>query len=90
MVEVRQHSMVLHAPTKLLKEYIISGKFEYEENPLYEINFQNAKCVPDTNLNLYIHKKKSAGKVDMIFSTLDAMYLLQQDAILDQCQPMIV
>lgn len=80
-VEVRQHSDTLHPPTKLLKEKILSGGFFYEENTLLEINFENAKCTRDTNMNLYINKKRSNGKVDMIFSILNALYLLQQDII---------
>jgi phage terminase large subunit-like protein len=79
MVEIRQHSSVLHPPTKLLKEQILSGKFKYEENRLLEINFQNAKCAYDTNKNMYVHKKKSNGKVDMVVSLINATYLLQQD-----------
>ena len=81
LVEVRQHSSVLHPCTKLLKESILSGKFKYSNNQLYEINFQNARCTYDTNKNLYIAKKKSRGKVDMVVSTLDALYLLQQDEL---------
>lgn len=79
MVEIRQHSSVLHPPTKLLKEQILSGKFQYEENRLLEINFQNAKCAYDTNKNMYVTKKKSNGKVDMVVSLINATYLLQQD-----------
>ena len=79
LVEVRQHSSVLHPCTKLLKESILGGKFRYTENKLYEINFQNCRCTYDTNKNLYITKKKSVGKVDMVVSTLNALYLLQQD-----------
>jgi len=78
-VEIRQHSSVLHPPTKLLKEKILNGEFQYEENSIYEINFLNSRCTYDTNMNLYVNKKKSTGKVDMVVSTLDAMYLLQQD-----------
>lgn len=78
-VEIRQHSSVLHPPTKLLKEKILNGEFQYEENSIYEINFMNSRCTYDTNMNLYVNKKKSTGKVDMVVSTLDAMYLLQQD-----------
>ena len=78
-VEIRQHSSVLHPPTKLLKEKILNGEFQYEENTIYEINFLNSRCTYDTNMNLYVNKKKSTGKVDMVVSTLDAMYLLQQD-----------
>lgn len=82
MVEVRQHSSVLHPPTKLLREKILSKEFQYEENKLLEINFQNAKCSYDTNKNAYVHKKKSTGKVDMVVSLINAVYLLQQDALL--------
>lgn len=78
-IEVRQHSSILHAPTKLLKEKILNGEFMYTDNPLYEINFLNARCTYDTNRNLYVSKKKSSGKVDMVVSTIDAMYLVQQD-----------
>ena len=84
MVEVRQHSSVLHMPTKLLKEKILSKDFEYTDNKLLEINFQNAKCSYDTNKNLYVSKKKSNGKVDMVVSMINATYLLQQDYFLNQ------
>lgn len=84
LVEVRQHSSVLHPSTKLLKESILGKKFKYTENKLYEINFQNARCTYDTNKNLYITKKRSRGKVDMVVSTLNALYLLNQDALLNQ------
>lgn len=81
VVEVKQHSSVLHPATKLLKEKILSGEFYYTENKLLEINFQNARAVEDTNKNLYINKKKSNGKVDMVVSLINAIYLLQQDVI---------
>lgn len=84
LVEVRQHSSVLHPATKLLKESILGKRFQYTENGLYEINFQNARCTYDTNKNLYITKKKSRGKVDMVVSTLNALCLLQKDALLGQ------
>lgn len=81
MVEIKQHSSVLHPPTKLLKEKTLSGEFQYTENKLLEINFQNARCSYDTNKNLYVHKKKSTGKVDMVVSLINAVYLLQQDML---------
>lgn len=77
-VEVKQHSSVLHQPTKLLQESILQRKFSYDGDKLYEINFQNAKCTEDMNLNKYVNKKKSNGKVDMVVSTIIAIYLLQQ------------
>lgn len=84
LVEVRQHSNVLHPPTKLLKEKILSKEFEYEKNTLLEINFQNSRCVYDTNKNQYVAKKKSKGKVDMVVSLINAVYLAQQDYFLNQ------
>lgn len=83
LVEVRQHSSVLHPPTKFLKEKILSKEFEYEENKLLEINFQNSRCAYDTNKNMYVNKKKSNGKVDMVVSLIDAIYLAQQDYFLN-------
>lgn len=83
-IEVRQHSSVLHPPTKRLKEKILSGEFNYTRNKLLEINFQNARCTYDTNKNLYVNKKKSKGKVDMVVSLINACYLLEQDYFLNQ------
>lgn len=84
LVEIRQHSSVLHSPTKLLKEKVLNGEFQYTENKLLEINFQNSKCTYDTNKNLYVNKKKSKGKVDMVVGIINAMYLLEQDYLLNQ------
>lgn len=80
-VEIKQHSSVLHAPTKFLKEQILEKQFAYKANRLLEINFQNARCTEDTNLNKYVNKKKSAGKVDMVVALINAVYLLQQDIL---------
>lgn len=82
-VEIRQHSDTLHPPTKLLSEKITNGEFEYEKNTLLEINFENARCTYDTNMNRYVTKKKSSGKVDMVVALINAVYLLQQDIIFD-------
>lgn len=80
-VEIKQHSSVLHMPTKLLKELILKKKIRYATNRMLEINFQNARCTEDTNKNLYVNKKKSSGKVDMVVSLINAMYLLQQELL---------
>ena len=82
-IEVKQHSSVLHPPTKLLYEKVINGEFEYMSNPLYEINYLNARCTFDTNKNRYVNKKKSKGKVDMVVSTIIAVYLAEQDYFLN-------
>lgn len=80
-VEIKQHSQILHAPTKLLKEKILGQEFVYDENRLLEINFENARCTEDTNLNKYVNKKKSSGKVDMVVALINAIYLVQQDLL---------
>lgn len=76
-VELKQHSSVLHSATKLLKEKILSKEFYYDENKLLEINFENARCTEDTNLNKYVNKKRSAGKVDMVVSLINAVKLTE-------------
>lgn len=81
-VEIIQHSKTLHRPTKLLREYILNRAFCYEENKLLEINFQNARCTEDTNLNKYVNKKRSAGKVDMVVATINAVFLLDNAVLL--------
>jgi len=83
-VEVKQHSSVLHPATKLLKEKILNKEFHYTENVLLEENFQNAKVTEDTNKNIYVNKKKSTGKVDMVVSLINAIYLLQQDVYFNE------
>lgn len=80
-VEIKQHSSVLHSPTKLLKEKILSKKFAYTENLMLEINFQNAHCTEDTNRNKYVNKKKSSGKVDMVVALINATYLVEQNML---------
>ena len=80
-VEVKQHSSVLHAPTKLLKESILNRLFHYDKNRLYEINYSNARCTYDTNMSIYLSKKRSSGKIDLCMATLDALYCLQQEIL---------
>lgn len=80
-VEVKQHSSVLHSPTKLLKEKILSRKYHYEENLMLEINFQNARCTEDTNKNKYVNKKKSVGKVDQVIGNINSTYLIEQEIL---------
>lgn len=86
VVEIKQHSSVLHPPTKWMAELVAEGNLHYEcGNKLLEINFENARCAYDTNMNRYVNKKKSNGKVDMVVSTINALYLLQQNYMLNRC-----
>lgn len=82
-VQIRQHSDTLHPPTKLLSEKIENAEFEYTKNPLLELNFSNARCVYDTNLNRYVTKKKSNGKIDGVVSLINAICLLQLDRFMN-------
>ena len=81
-VEIKQHSSVLHPPTKWLSELVEDGKVLYEPDKLVELNFDNARCTYDTTLNRYVNKKKSNGKVDEVVALINAMYLLQQNVLL--------
>lgn len=82
-IEVKQHSSVLASPTKLLYEEICTHNFRFSTNELFKINFSNAKVQYDTNMNKYVHKKKSRAKVDAVVATITALSLLEQDEILD-------
>lgn len=78
-VEIKQHSSVLHAPTKLIKERVLKQTWKYEKNQLLELNFANAREVLDTNLNSYVNKKKSTGKIDLVAATINAMALWNKE-----------
>lgn len=80
-VEIKQHSSVLHSPTKWMKECILSGRYWYDENLMLEINFQNARCTEDTNKNKYVNKKKSTGKVDQVVGNINSTYLIEQELL---------
>lgn len=80
-VEVKQHSSILHSPTKLLQEKILSKKYHYDDNLMLEINFQNARCTEDTNKNKYVNKKKSSGKVDQVVGNINSTYLIEQELL---------
>lgn len=78
-IEVKQHSSVMHPATKLLKERVLKGSFKWLQNKLLEINFANAREAKDTNLNTYVNKKKSTGKIDMVIAILNAMVLWNKE-----------
>lgn len=89
-VQIRQHSDTLHPPTKLLSEKIENGEFAYTKNPLLELNFTNARCVYDTNMNRYITKKKSTGKIDGVVSLINAVCLLRLDRFMNDSVDWVV
>lgn len=83
VVEVKQHSSVLHPATKRLAELFADGRIEYEKNLLLEVNYQNSRCTYDTNMNRYVNKKRSTGKIDMVVAGINAMYLIELNEFLD-------
>ena len=89
-VEIKQHSSVLHPATKWLSELVENGKVVYNPDKLMEINFDNARCQYDTNLNRYVNKKKSTGKVDEVVALINALYLCQQNVVLNQYMDWVV
>ena len=78
-IEIKQHSSVMHPATKLFKECVLKGRFSYEPNQMYEINIANCRESIDTNLNGYVNKRKSNGKIDLVVASLNAMVLWNKD-----------
>lgn len=78
-IEVVQNEKSLGTPFKLMRDKILEGDFHYEPNELLEINFKNARQLVNVNMGIYVNKKKSSGKIDMVFSTVDAVYLWNRD-----------
>lgn len=81
-IEVKQHASIEHAPIKWLQESIYEKKFSYEKgNKLYEENIVNAKVKTDAGGRMYLNKNVANRKIDMIASTINAVYLLQQSVL---------
>lgn len=78
-IEVVQAPLNLHSTFKTIKEHVLKGNFHYEKNDLLEIHFKNARQVESNNLDMYVNKKKSSGKIDMLFSTADAVFLWHKE-----------
>lgn len=83
-VKIPQHSSVLSSPLKYLKKNIMDGSFHFDPFVYVIDNFMNAQVVTNTNEDWYISKHKSTGKVDIVFSHIDALYLLMQYIIDDE------
>lgn len=75
---VEQKSFVLHPAVKYIAELAAQGRLHYENNLMLEVNFANARCTYDSNMNRYISKKKSAGKVDMVAALVNAVFVYLQ------------
>ncbi len=76
---VEQKSYVLHPAVKYVAELAAQGRLHYVNNKMLEINFANARCTYDSNMNRYISKKRSPGKIDMVAALLNAVFVYLQD-----------
>ena len=81
MIEQKQHSQFLHTGTKKMREVVLQERFLYEENKLLEINIQNCMLDRDTNLNMYVNKKKSNGKIDIADALINCYCSIVTDGI---------
>lgn len=81
MIEQKQHSQYLHLGTKKLREIALEERILYEDNKLFEINIQNALLDRDTNMNMYINKKKSNGKIDMVDAVINCFCSIEADSV---------
>ena len=78
---LKQHSSVLYPATKLLKERILNQQLIYDKNELLEINFANCRSRLDENNNIYVTKKKSIGKIDMVVSIINGIYFWNSEIL---------
>ena len=81
MIEQKQHSQYLHLGTKKFREVATDYRILYENNMLFEINLTNAMLDRDTNLNMYINKKKSNGKIDIIDAIINCFCSIEADSV---------
>ena len=81
MIEQKQHSQYLHLGTKKFREVATDYRVLYENNMLFEINLTNAMLDRDTNLNMYINKKKSNGKIDIIDAIINCFCSIEADSV---------
>ena len=74
-----QSSTKIGVGVKKLQESILEERFAYEFNPLLELNMRNAMCLLDRFNNLYIDKKKSTGKIDIVDAIVNCMCKFAED-----------
>lgn len=76
---VAQKSYELSPSVKYLSELIAQGRVHYEDNKMFEINIENTRCTYDSNMNRFISKKKSTGKIDMVAACVNAVFVYLQE-----------
>lgn len=83
-VRITQHSNVLHPTVKLIEEKVYNKEIKFVENKLLFQNFQNARLVYNANMDKYVNRKRSTGKIDMLMALFDAVYLLNERELLQE------
>ena len=73
-VEIRQGVATLSEPTKLFREYIMSGKIVHDGSPLVEWCFSNAVEDIDSNGNIKLSKKNKddSQRIDVAAAIINA------------------
>lgn len=82
IIQQLQKSTQLGKGTEKLQNAILDHEFAYEFNPLIDINFRNAKSNRDYQGNLYIDKKKSSGRIDIIDSIINCFCMIANDELI--------
>ena len=83
-VEIKQHHTILHPVIKLVEEKVYNKEIKFVNNKLLFQNFQNARLVYNSNMDKYINRKRSTGKIDMVMALFDAVYLLNERELLKE------
>ena len=81
IIQQLQKSTQLGKGTEKLQNAILDHEFAYEFNPLMEINFRNAKSDRDYQKNLFIDKKKSSGRIDIIDAIINCFCMIANDEL---------
>ena len=78
MIDTPMHSKVLSPIYKLLEEKVLNKDICFLENNLLLDNFANCRCKYSENMDKYISKKSSNGKIDMVISIALALTQLEE------------
>lgn len=78
MIDTPMHSKVLSPIYKLIEEKVLNKEICFLENDLLLDNFANCRCKYSENMDKYISKKSSNGKIDMVISLALALTQLEE------------
>lgn len=73
VVYLPQSFKELDLPTRQFKDFINEGDILHNGNPVTLWNLRNARIVSNKNANMMLSKKHSAGKIDGIAASINAM-----------------